>query len=339
MRTKEEIELLLQQNWEIVFEQVYKPENEILDSLSKMTTDLESCFANSPENIQNVLGGEFKQTTQVVDILPLFLKLELMEKAIEANFKEKFNNIEKMQNILDKMKSLREKAATLEYNKIFNPNEELNQYIVSDLIGAKGRFELKAAKKEEVKHLAIQTINKHERIINANGDYYNDGPQELSYSGFNPMYKSDYEKINSIQFEQTQINRQKLSEMLEKYSLEEKNLHDVVGTIENLKSKNVDPRIIGIIENIAHTKKQHPHEELGNFVLEELYEIEQIENKISSKTQEKEARDKAIKAAKERYNSKNFLWKFVNKKQSPEKVNFDQMSIEEIEKIYNKKGR
>lgn len=50
-------------------------------------------------------------------------------------------------------------------------------------------------------------------------------------------------------------------------------------------------------------------------------------------------KDDLITLARLRYRKKSALWKFFNKKLSPEKINFDEMSKEEIENLYRQKGK
>ena len=50
-------------------------------------------------------------------------------------------------------------------------------------------------------------------------------------------------------------------------------------------------------------------------------------------------REDLITLARLRYRKKSSLWKFFNKKNNPEKLNFEEMAEEEIENLYQGKER
>lgn len=49
-----------------------------------------------------------------------------------------------------------------------------------------------------------------------------------------------------------------------------------------------------------------------------------------------EVRKDSIEKARKKYQEKSFLWKIFNRKLNPEKLNFDNMTVEEINTLYNK---
>ena len=67
--------------------------------------------------------------------------------------------------------------------------------------------------------------------------------------------------------------------------------------------------------------------------------LERVEKIVLEEIKEKEElvkRTNAIEEAKERYNSKSFLWRLVNKKTNPLNMDYDSMKTEEIESLYRR---
>ena len=70
-----------------------------------------------------------------------------------------------------------------------------------------------------------------------------------------------------------------------------------------------------------------------------LMQVNKLSNEVTDLIKEKEElvkRTNAIEEAKERYNSKSFLWRLVNKKTNPLNMDYDSMKTEEIESLYRR---
>jgi hypothetical protein len=77
------------------------------------------------------------------------------------------------------------------------------------------------------------------------------------------------------------------------------------------------------------------HSKYAIFYLEDLQRAERlVEKEAEEQKRLAEEKKSAIDQARERYQQKNFFWKFINRKLNPQNLNFETMETSEIQELY-----
>ena len=104
-----------------------------------------------------------------------------------------------------------------------------------------------------------------------------------------------------------------------------------------LLDKNLDQRIRSALFHLANVKRGYRDIYKADYASYRIWELEQAEKVVEQEKQmaeEKEAyKMSLIDSFRKSYQSKNFLWRFFNKKMSPKNLNLDNMDIEQLESL------
>lgn len=224
MSKKGEINLdLLNSLGTVFWESVHTPK-ELEKKLNETIKILEQAF-NAQENTQELLGGEFSIYSHEIGInagtnsMPLYFALDLIIKGTEARKERMSENKEMFDDIIAKLKELKEKAEKLKFDDRFKPKEKLSNGIIDELFKAGGNFRLGISKEENISHLSIDITTICDDYELRNGDIRGEGNTH-SNTISTPLYESDLSKINHA-----------------KYEKEVKRYNDEMAMVENLAGK------------------------------------------------------------------------------------------------------
>lgn len=300
----------------------------------------------------SIMGGEFANNyigtadnpfplESIGDLgLPLFMFLEIAQKALEENFIYFYNvspeNKAKAQELITKISDFKSKLSVLPHNKLFDSSKTLSKEAWHGISASKGHFSFKKSKDEEIEYVGITYSITHEDGVWKNGDYYSNGSSR--YNGETPFYEEDALSISQIKYKKTLDIAEKYYKEFSKYFIDGliPNLHEVE---EKLIDKNLDFRLVERLKTfiIMYSSKglsddiQFALSDTGKYQLEQLHSIEY---EILEEQKEAAKKETAITEARARYQQKSFFWKFLNRKLNPEKIRIEDMATEEIEELY-----
>ena len=330
---------------EEVFKNPYLYDSEVIPKINDLITVINKIYdTKTPEEIQFILGGEINKDIAYIgndpkeSSVPLYFIIDLIILTMESKFENKIRLNKELVTMMQELKSLREKTSELEYNKVFNPNEKLSKYAVGDIIAAKGNFKIGMIQKEGIEHLAIRSTLITQNVSYRNGEYRIDAPDDYSDLGSKPLYEKDNEAIKKIETEKIKKKLEKINGVIGKY-FKNGEIPTIHTFNECLLDDSLDSRIRTILYAISDikTKNQFYFQGFVEEAILHVYDLEELELKIEKEIETKKTTEDKITQARERYSSKNFLWKYVHRKISPEKQNFDELSDQEIDSLYTRK--
>ena len=351
---REKIEESLSQSLEYAFSKIYNTPQELAQQLNETLQDLDVAFNNSNDKVQELLGGEFNKDVIYLNNedksqnIPLYFILDLIIKAVQS--RKIYGDTNEFSNIISKLNELREKAAKLQYSSVFNSDEKLSESTMDEIVKAKGSFDLEVNKTGDIEHLDIVTNGTSETVLGRNGDNYSEGATHWESSPM-PLYEKDEKALADQKINQIKIDLQRINEVASKY-FKNGQIPAISNFYSSLLDSSLDYSITSILYELASIKAKSLYDQqfasLAKSTLDKLDRVEQLiaeQNQIKE-TEERNNQDEftknkeeAIKEAKERYNSKSSLWKFVNRKISIKNQNFDSMEIDDIEQLYGGKGK
>ena len=187
-----------------------------------------------------------------------------------------------------------------------------------------------------IEYLAVKTTSISEDVEYRNGDYISRGAY-YNTSKAMPLYQKDYDRLIAIEQAKTKRNYERMNQIVCKY-FKNNNIAHTGDFHYQLINPELDSRIrIPLFSLCSIYDKTFNKYELANKCQSILNEIEEAEIQVRKEKEEQEQlekRESAIEKARERYKSKNFLWKFVHKKIKPENQNFEEMTVSEIDGLY-----
>lgn len=343
---RKNIEIELSKTFEYTFGKVNYTPNEIMDRLKKTIEIIEEAYSYSPNIIDRLLGGELNKdaiymgSNPSYSSFPLYFILDLIIKTTSKFHMEKYNNKEEILTTLAKLQLLRDKSTNLKFDNMFNPNEPINEKTMEDIINSKGDFRKNIEKEEGIEYLGITIDRNNQDVVYKNGDYYVEGETRYWSSKPTTLYKKDQKLIDDKVSERVKLIQENFNKVVCKYFKDGK-----VPTTREFHSKlinrDLDERLVSILFSISLVKDKNPFYDgaVAISTKEKTAELERVEKIVLEEQKEKEELEKrtnAIEEAKERYNSKSFLWRLVNKKTNPLSVDFDSMKTEEIESLYRR---
>ena len=331
----------------ITFKKNYSSSGDILNQLDKFIESLDSIFIKeSPETIQQLLGGEFNKDSIYLGSefepekasIPLYFSLDLLMRSIESNLLNKTKYNDQFIEILRKLNELKEAATKLEFNSIFEPNSEFSEFTMQQILDAKGNFELKKDQKEGIEYLGIVTNWENTPGHVKNGDYYQTGPTTRGFSRTMTLYQKDKDAIDDVKFQEIQKKSKKIKEIAKKY-FKNGEIPVPKDLLDKLLDNNLDKRIVSALLPFSMLKARGFYDE-DNASYRDFEELERIEKIVEEEKifeAKENERTNAMEEAKERYKSKNFLWKMLHRKLNPKNLNFNDMTTEQLNDLYQKR--
>lgn len=321
--------------------------DEIYDYIEYLITKIEEILnTNTPEDIQYILGGEFDgelerepNQNHLWQGMPLYFKIDIMLYTIESKYllnENKPQRKERIIQILPKLREVRNKVAQLKYNSDFKPDEEYNRYAMENIALSRGNYSFEKQTKENIEFTSVSTISTHENYVWRGGEVRDYSVSHSRESGV-PLYKSDQEKIDKAYFNRRKEAYEKMNEIAGKY-FEGGEVPFTNDFYSSLKNPEMDERLRSALFGISCELDDNRFNLYDGalLALPRLEKILRIEQQLEKERIEKEQQERqnSINSARERYNAKNFFWKFVHKKINPERINFEEMSNEEIDSLY-----
>lgn len=346
LEKRKNIEFELSKTFEYTFGKVNYSPNEIMDRLKRTLEIIEEAYSHSPNIVDRLLGGELNKDAIYMgskpsySSFPLYFIIDLIIKTTSKFHMEKFSNKEEILTTLAKFQLLRDKSTNLKFDSIFNPNEPINESTMENIIGSKGDFRRSIEKEEGIEYLGITIDRNNQDVVYKNGDYYVEG--ETRYWSTKPttLYKKDQKLIDEKVSERVKLIQENFKKVVCKYFKDGKipTTHEFHSSLID---RELDDRLVSILFSISLVKDKFPFYDgmVAISAKEKIAELERVEKIVLEEIKEKEElvkRTNAIEEAKERYNSKSFLWRLVNKKTNPLNMDYDSMKTEEIESLYRR---
>ena len=318
--------------------------------------------------VEKILGGEFSVSPYKDDNdkIPLFLQLDIALKNLEIMYNNVPNHERKeIIEVAEELKKLRKKILTLPVSKEFDSTKNTNENLIENIVESKANYEVKIIEIEGRKFVTIETTHVHNSARMRRDGEYTDFSSSKTQKNF-LLYESEIEeyeflkkqaKLRKIEEERIKKKQEvdsKLSRFCNMY-FNDGQLPTIEKLEESLLSKDIGldfkNAIIKMVD-FYYTKNLEEYENIVKFdelltridIYRQDYErskrIEEIKRQ-----EEKEALEQRklmfLKRAKRYYNSKNFLWKFFNKKLNPERINVENLtkeSLTQLEEEYKRKG-
>ena len=120
----------------------YESDEKHLKELEDLINEMESVFSKDDNYVQEVFGGELKNSTYRSHgmQLPLFMYIDFMIIAIEENMVTTTDLNDQKSALIERLKKVREKAAKLPHKEIFDPNKEISKKTRESIGGSRGSF-------------------------------------------------------------------------------------------------------------------------------------------------------------------------------------------------------
>ncbi len=316
--------------------------NEVLEMVNEMISKLQAAMA-SP-NKDKLLDGEFNKDSIFLGSemnkdrtsIPLYFELDILIAALEKDYVKKFENPQPIISMLQALGALRDQAATLAFNSAFKPDEPISEAAMDDILATQGDFEVGRYEKNGMKFIGIAPTLVTEQVYYSNGEYLSGGRSSTSL-GKKPLYEKDAQALREIQNQ----NLAKLHSAIGKYFEHD---WDFVPTsakfFDKLIDIDLDERLKKRLLAISYIKDKHPDNyEVAAIAAPIVEEIIEIEHQIQKEQEAALTRQTAINEARARYQEKSGFWKFFHRQMSPDKLNLDAMSTEEIDGLYKGKAR
>lgn len=339
-----------------------------------LMTMLEKLFTMfSPLDQEVIMGNTFPfanganiESTQI----PLYLYLELIADVIEKKYGNdlKYRNVEE---IVTKFREYSEKAIQFSNNPMFEPQKQLSNGLVNDIIKADGFIRLSTIDVGDREVISVECIETRERHrMRKDGEYEPVGhidriqKHQCLYEEDEIEYKEQKEKINK------EI-RERFKTVTGAYFIDgylPLVLHEFQ---EKLKDKNIHPNILSILQTIRENRREFPQDIKGELAWMEdcqryLRGIQKIEAEVRTKSQEEKKSEVveetinptptpkpndsqddekrlAVKAARKRYAEQQpfIQWarEMLGKQKRFDAIEMDDLSVEEINNLYTGFGK
>ena len=327
--------------------------NFALDKIGELTDGL------SQEELQEVLGGEFCKeylNGQPFDTgrmeIPAYFLLDVASGVLSKQCSDISVLSGPTQEVLARMKKLRDIASELDFDPLFDPKKEIPKAFIDELSKRAHSYYLGVKKSHDIRYIEMTIHSVSENLEYKNGEYHSLGVTHNS--GSMPLYEEDAKALEAKKEEEIQERLRNLDILAKKYFRD--------GVIPNeddfedcLLDESLDPRIVGALKEISRVKGHDRDErDLVQSIVgykyiqrvpyvEESVAKEQEEAALQSRKEEEvntAKKEAEIDKARQRYQEKSSLWRVFHKKQDINKMDFSQMSTEEISRLYNngKKG-
>ena len=310
-------------------------EIDIVEELEKSITILDFVFSKKEdEEIQKLVGGELNPNNIMGTSLqpekyniPLYLILELIIKGLKDS---KFKAKESIIKSIEKLEIFKERADKLEYDKKFNPNEELSPDVIDKIKSSNGLFSMEVVEIDGKECIAVNVKRESGTYQVKNGDIY--GGDNLEIINLQTMlYDKDNKKLSQLK----KIEKQrllskaqtKLKDIGKKY-FKNGEIPKLWNLSEELIDKNINPEIRTYLSYLSTDLQKLLDENNINITLNRIAAIETIEAKISAS---KEIRtelpsespsirepniEEKVSESKKKYSSRTPLFNFFRKKRS-----------------------
>ena len=318
--------------------------NFALDKIDELIEGLDQ------EELQEVLGGEFSKDymngepfyTGHAEI-PAYFLLDVASGVLDKQCAKIDVLSGPTKETLERLQVLRDKAATLEFDPAFDPNKEIPKAYINFLSKFGYTYNLDIKKERGIRYVQMTIDSAIEHTEYKNGEYHSLGVDYAT--GSQPLYEADAKAIEANKEEEIQERLRKLDSIAQTY-FKDGIIPDVKNFDDCLLDKDLDPRIISSLKAISQLKgeKESNRDIVESNIsyktverisyVEEFVAKEQEEARIQNAI-EAETREHEIELARQRYQSKSPFWKFFHRKQSVDKMDFDQMSTEQITGLYN----
>lgn len=240
------------------------------------------------------------------------------------------------------LETLRSKLAELNFSEKFDKNKHVSQTAWQGMNACGGNYSIRREQKEGVEYFEMNYSVTTDDGVWKNGDYYYDNV--YTSHGNSVLFEEDSKEIWN-----RKINREKKESEIyfshfKKYFKNGIIPDSYQGFEEHLISQDLDQRIIKALGSLVlmynapenkHGFVDFAHSKYAIFYLEDLQRAERlVEKEAEEQKRLAEEKKSAIDKARERYQQKNFFWKFINRKLNPQNLNFETMETSEIQELY-----
>jgi len=310
------------------------------DRCEQTITFFEDLFAKyNEEDLAELLRGDFAKDYMgdIEDFntskVPLYFYVDIIISTIKKDYLRYPQHVEKSNELISKLQSLRTKLEKYNTNKYFSPEKTMSLTMLESIHISKGNFSITYKQVHGQKYLNIKSISSYEAIEYRNGEYLSNG---VSYTHReNLAYEEDIELIKKQEIDMSKALYQRVNDVCGKYFIAGKlpfdNFHKSLITVD------MDERIRVILFTISSLIKDKTILSVSSQIEAYLQEIAQREAYLLKEEQERLAEiehTSAIEKARARYRSKNFLWKLINRKLNPDRLSIDGMTTEKINSLY-----
>ena len=295
------------------------------------------------KDLEQLLSGEFERQTGLLGYssdgkAPAYLYIDLAIALIRKEFLVYDDIKERASSIINKLEILKTNLIRYDFNKMFDPTKSFNERVLDNMIASKGNFKFAVVNDNGKRYAGVDAVITIEHVTIKNGDYYSDGPATHSFLDDELLFEEDRLKVEQDRLNAKKAAYERLLKVAGKYftdgqipfsydfyrMLETDVMNEEIKTILYSISMAVDRNQYGLYDIAFDSLSK----------LDEIEIIEALELEIKQEKEQKEKRVRAIDEARRRYNSKNFFWKFVNRKVKPEIVVTDDMDINQINNLY-----
>ena len=316
----------------------YESDERSLGQLSEVLDQLEQVFSLGPEMAEKVLGGEFKSNSAYdygVKPIPLFLHLDTMVVAIDFNMRSTERLNDRKKELKARIAAIREKAAKLSHNPIFDPSKELSYIAQERIASSKGNFSFDIKEIEGRRYLSVAATSTYETYDYRHGDIYN-LQSSTSYSN-ELAYKEDQEEVERMAREKKEAQLNEIRSHISKYFKDGVIPSSMAEYFQVMKDtelpKNITTWLFTIMEYLTHSARG------DSFSLEDAYKYLKENEAALQKQQEEERKKEEEARAKEQAaqppRKKGFFERFRGRHDSQKET----ISEEEAEDRFEKARR
>ena len=333
-KEREMLELVLSNVLDMTYGVSYATSEELVHYLNSLVRRITDIFnSNDEEKINILLSGEFNkdimyrgaEINEEKKKLPLYFILDLIIGVLEnKNVDDYYKDSNAIKEVVSQLKEVRAKTSTLNFDDRFKPIEIIDDDTMNLIIENKGLFEIDVDRKNDFNYLVVRITKNNTRM---------------------PIYRSDKDKINEVEYEKTKKNRERLERIIKKY-FKHGELPSIGRFKEELIAEDLNPSIKSALLSISVNKSKYIFlEDLADSVkplLDRIEEVEERERKYDNELEKEEFnveedRESKITLARLRYRQKSALWKFFHKKLNPNNIDFNDMKEEEIDNLYRRR--
>ena len=190
----------------------YESDKRNLKKLESLIVKLEDIFTKDSGTIQELLGGEITSDDpyRMNDMgVPLYLYIDVIITAIEKNMASTVDLKPMKTELVERLNNIRNKAAKLEFDSVFDPNKHLTEETKNKIASSKGSYKFVIENIDGERYIGVNATVTSESYDLRNGDVYNIQSSRYGYSSL--AFEED---VNSIEKKKSEEIDKKLEEII-----------------------------------------------------------------------------------------------------------------------------
>ena len=196
----------------------YEADLNHLQDLEEVLNQLDTVFNMGPEVAAKALGGEFASqeiSTDRILGIPLYLYLDVITACVTYSMASTTSLAERKNQLLGRVRVLRDKAANLPHNPHFHPKKHLSKSAIEGIVRSKGNFIFSTMKADGKNYVSVKSTVTFERYEVRNGDIYN--PQATHYTYEDFAFEEDYKRVKMRESERYINHIKEIQNAIKKY--------------------------------------------------------------------------------------------------------------------------